>query len=724
MITRTGADPFGDYVRAEIAGFGVDDRYVGTVAGYPTPVTFCEIFPPDDFPLLLLPLPKAPDLEIAGGRAGPRRDPGGRIFWATGTGLCAEPSREATLAALARPRRADGTPCSTSTSGRCSGPSPAEATRCAAGRARPRHRRRRQPRGVRGRRRRPRPRAAAEALLDRRRRARRRQAGPKGVLAVHRDGTVAEVPPTPVEVVNGLGAGDAFGGALCHGLLAGLGPRTRHAVRQRRRGHRRLPARLLLRDAVPRRGRRGVLEGGRAERPDSWRRPEDLARLRARRPRGRRRGGRPPRPQAAAVAATATRLMLDRRRPSGPGRARRRRRRSPWPTGSTCSTGCGSRWPGPGVDGVLATADILEDLLLLGALEDKVVIGSMNRGGLAGPPSNSTTGSPATAPRTLPGSASTRARLLLRIDHEDPARSRTLRRLRPRRRRAGRAADWPMLSSRSLPAGSTAGCVNDLTAEAVTRSIAIASGLGATSAYTWLKVPVGSRDMARVMATSRRCPRCCSAATSATDQDAAFEKWRAALQLPTVQGLVAGRSLLYPADGDVAAAVDTAVGLLYGVGIRDWITRTARTGRTPPRPTAYAVDHRPRSGPAGATPACGCSTCRPAPATGSTPAERVARAAADRRLSVTLRRHDPRPGSAGSSVFDGVTDFAYVPRDARGHDRLGAGGRFALPAARCERRLPVRHGAAPAYRSSSGAPARRPDGAQLRARPTPSRATG
>lgn len=104
---------------------------------------------------------------------------------------------------------------------------------------------------------------------------------------------------------------------------------------------------------------------------------------------------------------------------------------------------------------------------------------------------------------------------------------------------------------------------NDLTAEAVTRSIAIASGLGGTSAYTWLKLPVTENpdDMARVMETSTL-PAVLLGGEIGDDQEGAYEKWRKALRLPTVQGLVVGRSLLYPVDGDVAAAVDTAVGLL------------------------------------------------------------------------------------------------------------------------------------------------------------------
>ncbi|MFD9633397.1 Cgl0159 family (beta/alpha)8-fold protein [Streptomyces violascens] len=216
----------------------------------------------------------------------------------------------------------------------------------------------------------------------------------------------------------------------------------------------------------------------------------------------------------------------------------------------------------PGVDGVLASADVLEDLLLLGALDDKVVIGSMNRGGLAGATfelDDRFTGHRAQDLERLGFDA---GKLLLRIDYEDAGSLDTLY-------AAARAVDE--MAERQLPVfiepficHRREGRIrHDLSAGAVTRSIAIASGLAGTSAYTWLKVPVTENpdDMAEVMATSTL-PAVLLGGDIGDDQDAAFEKWRGALQLPTVQGLVAGRSLLYPADGDVAAAVDTAVGLL------------------------------------------------------------------------------------------------------------------------------------------------------------------
>ncbi|WP_405923371.1 deoxyribose-phosphate aldolase [Streptomyces sp. NBC_00035] len=216
----------------------------------------------------------------------------------------------------------------------------------------------------------------------------------------------------------------------------------------------------------------------------------------------------------------------------------------------------------PGVDGVLATADILEDLLLLGVLDGKVVMGSMNRGGLAGASfemDDRFTGHRAEDIARLRFDA---GKLLLRIDYDDPGSLTTLE-------STARAIDD--MAARQLPlfvepfmSRRVDGAVrNDLSAEAVIRSIAISSGLGGTSAYTWLKLPVthDPDDMAEVLETSTL-PAVLLGGEVGDDQEGAYEKWRKALRLPTVQGLVVGRSLLYPAEGSVETAVDTAVGLL------------------------------------------------------------------------------------------------------------------------------------------------------------------
>jgi 5-dehydro-2-deoxygluconokinase len=223
VITRTGADPFGEYCHQALKEFGVDDRWVTPVAAYPTPVTFCEIFPPDDFPLYFYRQPKAPDLEIHPSELDLDAIRAARIFWITGTGLCEEPSRTATLTAL-RERAKSGTTIFDLDWRPMFWKDPSQARpfyeealkhvtvavgnldECEVAT------------GVRE------PRACAEALLAAGVELAVVKQGPKGVLAVHRDGTTAEVPPVPVEVVNGLGAGDAFGGSLCHGLLAGWEP--------------------------------------------------------------------------------------------------------------------------------------------------------------------------------------------------------------------------------------------------------------------------------------------------------------------------------------------------------------------------------------------------------------------------------------------------------------------------------------------------------------------
>src|SRR5215218_5288728 len=219
VITRTGQDPFGEYLHDALRGFGVDDRYVTAVPGLPTPVTFCEIFPPDNFPLYFYRLPKAPDLEIHPEELDLDAIRSARVFWVTVTGLPQEPSRSATLRAL-EARAKSGITVLDVDYRPMFWPSREEARtqvqralehvtvavgnldECdtAVGEREPH--------------------AAARALHDRGVEVVVVKQGPKGVLAS--DGTTeAEVPPVPVEVVNGLGAGDAFGGALCHGLLAG-----------------------------------------------------------------------------------------------------------------------------------------------------------------------------------------------------------------------------------------------------------------------------------------------------------------------------------------------------------------------------------------------------------------------------------------------------------------------------------------------------------------------
>ncbi|MER5439480.1 5-dehydro-2-deoxygluconokinase [Streptomyces sp. NPDC002790] len=222
LITRVGRDPFGRYVQQEAARLGVDPVHITPITepdGPPTPVTFCEVFPPDDFPLYFYRYGTAPDLMIEPAALPLDDIRAAGVFWATVTGLSAEPSRSAHFAAWrARGRRThtvldlDYRPMF------WSGPEEArrqveralehvtvavgnrEECEVAVGETDPQR--------------------AADALLDRGLDLAIVKQGPKGVLAATREERV-EVAPFPVEVVNGLGAGDAFGGAVVHGLLSG-----------------------------------------------------------------------------------------------------------------------------------------------------------------------------------------------------------------------------------------------------------------------------------------------------------------------------------------------------------------------------------------------------------------------------------------------------------------------------------------------------------------------
>jgi hypothetical protein len=208
------------------------------------------------------------------------------------------------------------------------------------------------------------------------------------------------------------------------------------------------------------------------------------------------------------------------------------------------------------VDGVLGTPDVIEDLLLLGVLDGKVVIGSMNRGGLAGSAFEIDDRFTAYDPGTIAAQGLDGGKMLLRVEDDDPATVRTLEgcanAVTGLARQGLMAMIEPFVSRRD------GGRVrNVLTADAMTRAVAIASGLGVTSAYTWLKVPV-VEEMERVMAASTL-PVLLLGGEVSADQDTALASWRKAFALPGVMGLVAGRTMLYPPGDDVAAAVDAAV---------------------------------------------------------------------------------------------------------------------------------------------------------------------
>ena len=223
VITKVGDDPFGPYIRRALTGFGVDDRFVGTHPRLRTPVVFCEIHPPDDFPLLFYREPTAPDMTLAPAELDLGAIRAARVFWTTGTGLSAEPSRSATLAALAaRDGAGDGAITIHDLDHRpmfWSDESEAgEQARAALAHADVAVGNRDEVAVAVGTRD---PRAAAAALLELGVRVAIVKQGPAGVLARTADQLVEVPPVTDLGVVNGLGAGDAFGGALVHALLHG-----------------------------------------------------------------------------------------------------------------------------------------------------------------------------------------------------------------------------------------------------------------------------------------------------------------------------------------------------------------------------------------------------------------------------------------------------------------------------------------------------------------------
>jgi hypothetical protein len=215
------------------------------------------------------------------------------------------------------------------------------------------------------------------------------------------------------------------------------------------------------------------------------------------------------------------------------------------------------------VTGVLGTADVIEDLLLLDALHGRAVFGSMNRGGLAGAVfevDDRFTGYDASS---IAGFGFDGGKMLLRVDLAD---ERTAPTLESCARAISDLADAGLVAMvEPFVSRRVDGVLrNDLSVEAASTAVTIAAGLGHTSAYTWLKVPVigdGGEDMARVLAATTL-PTLLLGGEVSADAEATYARWGRALRHPTVCGLVVGRSLLYPPDDDVAKAVDTAAGLL------------------------------------------------------------------------------------------------------------------------------------------------------------------
>ena len=212
-----------------------------------------------------------------------------------------------------------------------------------------------------------------------------------------------------------------------------------------------------------------------------------------------------------------------------------------------------------GVDGVLGSPDVIEDLLLLGALDDKIVFGSMNRGGLANATFEYDDRFTGYSAASVTSSRLDGGKMLLRINLDDPATADTLSACASAITELARehkvAMVEPFMSRRV-----NGRAMSDLSTEAIIRSMSIAAALGETSAYTWLKVPVVD-DMAPV-ARATTLPVVLLGGARTDRPDEMFERWRRALALPGVRGLVVGRNLLYPKDDDVLSAVKTAASLL------------------------------------------------------------------------------------------------------------------------------------------------------------------
>jgi DhnA family fructose-bisphosphate aldolase class Ia len=214
----------------------------------------------------------------------------------------------------------------------------------------------------------------------------------------------------------------------------------------------------------------------------------------------------------------------------------------------------------PGVDGVLGTADIIEDLALLGVLDDKIVVGSMNRGGVQGAAFEIDDRFTAYDVPSMMRDGIDAAKLLLRVALDDPATARTLEAAAAAVTSAS-LAQLPIMLEPFMSGWHDGRVRNDLSTEAVVKSMSIAAGLGGSSAYTWLKLPVVP-SMERV-AEATTLPILLLGGDRVAGADELLASWEHALSLPGVRGLIVGRTLLYPENDDVAAAVDIAAGLVH-----------------------------------------------------------------------------------------------------------------------------------------------------------------
>lgn len=214
----------------------------------------------------------------------------------------------------------------------------------------------------------------------------------------------------------------------------------------------------------------------------------------------------------------------------------------------------------PGVDGVLGTPDVIDELALMGLLEDKIVVGSMNRGGLRGSTFELDDRFTAYSIEAIQSQGLDFAKTLLRINLEDQASVATLE-ANAKAVDQAVAHNIPIMLEPFMSKWDNGKVVNDLSTDAVVLSVSIAQGLGSSSANTWLKLPV-VQNMEKVMEATTL-PTLLLGGEVGEDSDKMFESWNGAVSLPGVRGLVVGRSLLYPSNGDVAQAVDIAANMVH-----------------------------------------------------------------------------------------------------------------------------------------------------------------
>ena len=210
----------------------------------------------------------------------------------------------------------------------------------------------------------------------------------------------------------------------------------------------------------------------------------------------------------------------------------------------------------PGVGGVMASADILEELAWLGALEEKVAIGTMNRGGIIGASWELDDRLTAYDAEHIRSAGLDGGKTLLRIDETDPGVARTIEMVA---QVTTQLADLELVSMiEPLPYMKDAKgrAVLDPSEEKLIKVVSIASGLGSSSAYTWLKIPAPANPEKVAAATS--CPILLLGGDPGSNWEEVFAKWEKALSVPNIRGLVPGRTLLYGEDLDVEAAVSRA----------------------------------------------------------------------------------------------------------------------------------------------------------------------